>query len=166
MLVPAAIVALVTSGCSAASSSDAVPTASTAAPGSTDDPCLLLSNDQIREATGWVLPDGEQLHVVDDEPRVTCSWHDMRAEAAVVVQVARSAGRAGFDEWTSQLSTASGAIATPADVDGVKLAVENPSYGMLTMLVGDDAVHVSVIGATARPDAPRVLAADLVQALA
>ena len=128
MIVTVAIVALFATGCTASSPGEAVSQGSPGAPGGTDDPCLLLTAYQVRLATGWVLPDGEQLHVVDDETRVTCSWHDMRTGAAMVVQVARSAGRAGFDEWTTQLPTAGGAIATAADVDGVELAVETPSY--------------------------------------
>lgn len=129
------------------------------------DPCSLLTIEQIDDATGWTLPEGERPDVELEGDRTVCNWEDLRVGGSVQVQVDPGAGRDGFDAETAQLAQAGYGDPVATEVAGASGAVELADAGILTMLVGDDVVQLAVFGADLDGVEHRGLAADVAEAL-
>jgi hypothetical protein len=166
-VVSALTISALVAGCS--SGDDATPTGATDLGDQTaavaTDPCSLLTIEQIDDATGWTLPEGEQPEIELEGDRTVCNWEDLREGGTVQVQLDRGAGRAGFDGDRSELDRPGCDAAEVVDIVGATEAVELAASGILTMLVGEDVVQLAIIGADLDGVEQRVLAADVAEAL-
>src|SRR5690606_9867921 len=97
--------------------------------------------------------------------RTVCNWEDLRIGGVVQVQLERGAGSAGFDVDRAQLDRPGFHTPEVVHIDGATEAVELADSGVLTMLVGDDVVQLTIIGGDLDGAEQRVLAADIVEAL-
>jgi hypothetical protein len=111
-----------------------------------------------------VLPNGTRPAAVREEAGDVCTWEDLDAGGMVQVQFHEGDAQR-FDRQVRSSTAPGGRPSAPVAIDGASAAFEVPSEGLLGMVVDDDYIQVSVIGATAHEDDHVELAASIVAAL-
>ncbi len=157
-LIVGALLVGVSAGCN--DDGNAAPSASAAT-----DPCSLLTAEQIEAATGWTVDTGQRPDDSLQGDRAVCNWEDPTAGGAVQVQLLVDVGESAFER--DRTTAVADAVGVPDDlvVRGATAAFEMADLGQLTMLVDDDVVQLTVLGASLDGDEQRQLADDVVESL-
>lgn len=139
------------------------------------DPCSLLTVEQIQTATGWEPSAGARPDGGSGGDPTVCNWEDVRVGGAIQVQVEAGAGELGFERdraavvaeglaTTEGGATVGGSVPNDLVIDGATAAFEVADLGRLTMLIGNDVVQLTVLGADLDGNERRQLATDVTAA--
>jgi hypothetical protein len=129
-------------GCSSASSHSPVAGRSSA---SKLQACDLLTVAAIKKVTGVVLPSG-QASSRSTAGASICNWEDIRALAAVQVQLAVGDGRAQFKERRNELAALGLNEPQSVRVAGAEAAYQVADQGVVDVLTTGAFIQVSTVG--------------------
>ena len=106
-------------------------------------PCDLLTTDEIDNVHGWALPAGERPSEHEADGQAVCSWEDHRV-GMVHLQLYEGDGAERFEQLRGELESIG--EATDVEVPGADAAWEDPTRGIVGILVGEHLAQVGVWG--------------------